>query len=1270
MVVTDGIVVNDGIETPTSREIAAGYWLWTIKCRRSGPVKRWGAGMEERKPGLEIVLVKTTERQRFPRSPRRVGGLGVSALASGKLMPGMPSSPGGCLPSASVGKSSLFIFNTRPPHKPSTSRTISSTQNSRKLEAPNANRRKFRCPTATDSDRRSRRKRPAPLTSSSAASWDHTVEQFFGRWSSVANPVVPIDGAQLPLFLPAPTDEASTLAGEDEITAVGSSSKSAPSLSSHTSNDGEPPRKRQRLRAHSDEAFLRFLDLSAAEANADSDSDEDESAADRRFINDEDDFEPDHSVVAANPLLFPDEPAGLPDDVDELHAISEALTAKYASRPSLLDESLSEVDETALKHAGLAWEYERVPASTFVPELGRVQRPRRGEKVLAGPPPIPTGENQFFLIYTRKNHEYDLLLHLFHTSCVASATAVGLGSGLVVAEIRPGELEWTREHLPAAREQSKLDWKKVRDGSQEFEVLRMLTYKYFCAQLSLFVTQMLNRWERRGPKAISGFEAQSFIRSRCGTSDRISSRVAARWIRFRSGDHAGHLGLLQANPSANGNEPDEWDEILIIPSLGGGRNDEERLCLFDTKHVNAERRNKTFIWCERRFTEGGLEIVGLRRVEPMPYDYDVVPRDAELAMFRRAHVNDQLDLPYIGHTGALQPGDLVVLPNDAPWGSRAGLIFKIRDIETVRDEAGNVRLSKEGDDPHSIKRIRYAWVIQPYDAPWSSSQVWKQRLEAVQTYAVPELRLHLLAFPRRIRPGDRVTSVSPNQMLGISAMVHQVDGPDVVVDHAFAPDDDLAQQTPVQTRIPLRLVFVQFKIGDVVRVIRGRHINKVGFVVAILPAGWIQFYPAEINEGKFVLVDAAQTNIQEARPAPDPAADHAAMQLDFDVEITSNRLVVEADPIRGDAASVAPVIFVPGTHLAFEQFDPNDYRDYQVRRSDQALPSATLERERAKLRREMRKDAVPWLHNIPVRVVGTHPLKGLYGDVQGYSWTIASPSKITNIFERYEKLVITVALDRANGGNKREQIPYKHLAHRGSGLPLYTTSLVKSLAKAMVFDRIQTVPSVDVPLCEARYGPPPSLDDILSLRFLVNNASFVNKRLDVRVATEKEFADTINHWRQPGLAQRSKGKDALCGIEGYLKPLDKPLTDRQWNNMAKIFVGPGQTKYVPYPLLFPRRTVKDSKFEGHIGTFEHVRVIVIGPAVGGSKEWMGKYGRVVLDTPTEWPTRVLTIEFPPCTGSRGLKRELFYEESLCLASNTRIPGNPDTEVTSWEVKKA
>ncbi|KAF7310749.1 KOW domain-containing protein [Mycena chlorophos] len=864
------------------------------------------------------------------------------------------------------------------------------------------------------------------------------------------------------------------------------------------------PGKRQRLRAQGDEAFLRFLDLSAAEANTDSDSDEEESAADRRFINDDDqdDFEPDHSVVAANPLLFPDEPAGLPDDVDELHAIGEALTAKYASPPWLASMNL-------------------YPRST---------KPRSNMQALRGstsaclrrrPPPVPTGENQFFLVYTRKNREYDLLLHLFHTSCVASATAVGLGSGLVVVEIRQGEFEWTREHLPAAWKQSKLDWKKLYDGAQVREVLRMSTYKYFCAQLSLFVTQKLNRWERRGPKAISGFEAKSFLRSRCGTSNHISSRVAARWIRFRSGDHAGHLGLLQANPSAYGNEPDEWDEILIIPSLGGGRNDQERLCLFDTKCVNAERRNKrrnkTFVWCERRFTEGGLEIVGLRRVEPMPYDYDVVPRDGELAMFRRAHVNDQLDLPYIGHTGALQPGDLVVLPDDALWGSRAGLIFEIRDIETVRDKVGNVQLSKEGDDPHLINRVCYA----------DSKQFKHTRFPSCASICS-----HFRVASAR---GDRVASVSPNQMLGISAMVHEVDGPDVIVEHVFAPGDDLARQAQVQTRIPLRLVFVQFKIGDVVRVIRGRHINKVGFVVAILPAGWIQFYPAEINEGKFVLVDAGQTKVIEMRPAPDPAADHAASQLDFDVEITGNRLVVEADPVRGPAVPDAPVIFVPGTHLAFEQFDPNDYRDYQ--------------------------DAVPWLHDIPVRVVGTHPLKGLYGDVKGYSWTAASPSKITNIFERYEKLVITVALDRADGGNNREQIPYKYLAHRGSGLPLYTTSLVKSLAKAMVFDKI---------------WPPPPMYDILSLRFLVNKPEFVNKRLD------------------PRLLQFAQGKDKFCGLEGYLMPLEQPLTDKEWNKMAKVFVGIGQAIFVPYPLVFPRRTTGDEEFHDHIGTFENSDYNAVG----------------------------------------------------------------------------
>ncbi|KAF7305867.1 KOW domain-containing protein [Mycena chlorophos] len=179
------------------------------------------------------------------------------------------------------------------------------------------------------------------------------------------------------------------------------------------------------------------------------------------------------------------------------------------------------------------------------------------------------------------------------------------------------------------------------------------------------------------------------------------------------------------------------------------------------------------------------------------------------------------------------------------------------------------------------------------------------------------------------------------------------------------------------------------------------------------------------------------------------------------------------------------------------------------------------------------------------------------------------------------------------------------------------------------------------------------MHNILSMRFLMNDSRFVNKRLDVRVATKEEFAQAINH-------------DKFCGAMGYLKPLDKPLSEKEWHNFAKIFTAPGKTAYLPYPHVYPRRIAGEFK-EDHIGTLNHVRVIVIGPSVGGGEEWMGQYGRVVLDNPTEWPTRVLWIEFPrKLRGDAVCPRALFYEESLCLALNTRIPGNPDTEVTSWD----
>ncbi len=241
-----------------------------------------------------------------------------------------------------------------------------------------------------------------------------------------------------------------------------------------------------------------------------------------------------------------------------------------------------------------------------------------------------------------------------------------------------------------------------------------------------------------------------------------------------------------------------------------------------------ERRNTIYSWSDFVWNAAGLEMLSWSDDRDIFSRKPAIPTEAEREMFCRAQHPD-LDLPYSGRTCALQEGDRVVVVPERVGG------INERTLESC---SGFIQAIVERSSPaHPDKVVRYAAVnLQSEHVPELALDALAKNLRGDNTSIFPlrRLRLHILAPPRTISLGDRVIIVGGTEARGMSGRVRDISAEGIVTMNILDLD--------VALDVEMRFIQHDFRIGDVLEVIRGPHSGAVGFVLEVNPGGSIELF--------------------------------------------------------------------------------------------------------------------------------------------------------------------------------------------------------------------------------------------------------------------------------------------------------------------------------------------------------------------------------------------------------------------------------------------
>src|ERR1700761_331774 len=114
-----------------------------------------------------------------------------------------------------------------------------------------------------------------------------------------------------------------------------------------------------------------------------------------------------------------------------------------------------------------------------------------------------------------------------------------------------------------------------------------------------------------------------------------------------------------------------------------------------------------------------------------------------------------------------------------------------------------------------------------------------------------KLRLHILSPPRSINVGDRVLVIGGTSARNLSGRVTELTPGTVSFESFDSGADEAAAAIESQHNIVTverRHIRLDFRCGDVVRVTRGGHAGRIGFIVAVHFGGYVELYPVSLSE--------------------------------------------------------------------------------------------------------------------------------------------------------------------------------------------------------------------------------------------------------------------------------------------------------------------------------------------------------------------------------------------------------------------------------------
>ncbi|KAF8217955.1 hypothetical protein K438DRAFT_1747199 [Mycena galopus ATCC 62051] len=199
--------------------------------------------------------------------------------------------------------------------------------------------------------------------------------------------------------------------------------------------------------------------------------------------------------------------------------------------------------------------------------------------------------------------------------------------------------------------------------------------------------------------------------------------------------------------------------------------------------------------------------------------------------------------PYLGTTCALQEGDSVVVRR-GEYEGRIGQIARIVDKKRTLRGTG-----KGGTDEEVL--VRYAAVQREAATP-----ITRLTIENESTFIVlvTDLALQALALVQPLILDDRVKVVHGQEARGMSARILDI-AQDGMVELQLEAEDGMVQPVQEQRRhLHMRYLQRDFRVSDVVNVVRGPAEGSIGFVLGVTVGGFVEFIPCDADRLK-VAVD-------------------------------------------------------------------------------------------------------------------------------------------------------------------------------------------------------------------------------------------------------------------------------------------------------------------------------------------------------------------------------------------------------------------------------
>ncbi|KAJ7203746.1 hypothetical protein GGX14DRAFT_569794 [Mycena pura] len=774
-----------------------------------------------------------------------------------------------------------------------------------------------------------------------------------------------------------------------------------------------------------------------------------------------------------------------------------------------------------------------------------------------------------------------------------------------LADVANAAVKWMRAHRVWFR------------GPQEvslFEIAPLLNIPQRLAPLPAF--RLDNCFGRLRSTALNGLYRNDLVFIDRAGRGRIWVVPRFRLVSPALPDHS-----FPTATAARLNQPRPSRRLLDVVEFGRERPDE---------HLVFSSRGTRCVWGSRVFAlPSGLEIL------PLALEYDAVrvrPTEDELDLFMASDCQE-FDAPFIGPSCALQEGDRVLV------------------VDELRRDGGKIVAIFERQVGN--ERVRMAVVSRPDELAVFAPRCFVR--------PVSSLRLHILSWRRAVSMGDRVVVVAGTIFRGYSGRIFDFPTPASVRFEALEPDT-------LEVDVAMRHVRLDFRRGDVVRVVRGERRDQIGLVVALHLAGSVEIY----------LCDGARVR-NCLRPSF--AAAGATFSTGVDAGVDSD----EHATIRVPTHDVA---FVPLDNSGFQLPGLSSewsHGSVQARRE----ASMALDRVRHKWELDLMRTG-RFVIGMFVRIIGKHQKKGQFGVIQDYRRVVPAQDGDGSLTRDAEwgdirkDVRISVRID---GSYLVEDLTLDNVVERDSGLAVLMALLLQEFRKVRPFDReIQessepsppTLQLSDLTEAELRDLSGPSGSPAVSRPDVgettgawLTHSALVWKRIDVRV----ESLDFLHGLaKQPNVGNKVGPKvTKVAGLSGYLRPFGQAVPPHATGSFTLRFLARGRDANVPVVALRPLRT---TPVLGEVGAVSCIsarrcRVVIIGPDISGDPSRIGDYAETIPSSPPS-STDVVQVRFAWerfSDGSHHQAHAAYPIECLCHSLNQDTPADgPPVARTDFDEK--